>query len=190
MDFTTGLLDWLAGARERLTDGLDNLRASFGGLEVFGDVMSAIFTVLGFLGPVGLVLFVLSLVLMMFFGSFSPLPKLANYLLVVGLVSLAATTRFGEFDGVMALGGGFTAYLVVMLAPLVIVYGLKFGFARAFGGRSEAQQLKEAVTELTEQVAALRRDRVGAEPERERPYLTIDASAREPRRLVRRLGLH
>lgn len=161
--------------------------------EFLGQAVALLGGFFGFLGMTGIVLFVMSLVLLALTGSFSPLPKLANYLTVVVLVAcilLFGLQGVGEMqDKINALG----PYLAVMLAPVAALYLIRGAFGAIFKGRSETEQLKEAVTELTEQVAALRRDRQGERLET-REMLTIEAEAKPalkaeklPRRLVRRL---
>lgn len=157
------------------------------GLGVLREALMLLGGLLSFLGATGIVLFALSLILMALLGAFSPLPKMINYVAIVGLVTglaLFGIEGFEELpDRVVALRG----YLIVMLGPVVAVYALKGIGGRLLRQPSETEQLKEAVTELTEQVAQLRRDQKGG---RNHATLTLDASAREPRRLVRRLPRH
>jgi hypothetical protein len=143
-------------------------------------VLGFIFDLLGFLGPLGIALFLVSVLLLAFVGSFSPLPKIVNYLLIVAVVSVSTVAALGLEES-----GGATAvlsrYLAFMLAPLLVFFGIK----RVFRRKDSAEKLQHAVEELTQQVAMLRREKdAGAAPE----PLTIEAKARRaPSRLVRRL---
>lgn len=154
------------------------MRESIG---IMGEALGLLGGILGFLGATGIVLFLLSLLLMGLVGAFSPLPKMMNYIAIVGLVTGLALFGFEEFgelpERVVALRG----YLVVMLTPVVAIYALKGLWSTVFKGRSETQQLREAVTELTEQVAQLRRDR---KSETAVQTLTLEQTPREPRRLL------
>ncbi|MEL6487959.1 MAG: hypothetical protein AAFQ13_12550 [Pseudomonadota bacterium] len=130
------------------------------GIVVIGETLRLIGEMLSILGPNGVPLFLLTLLLTALLSAFSPLAKITNYLAVVTLVTLFAIK---DTDGIQGLPAEFSAiqgYLVVMLVPVAIVYAAKAIFSR-LGRRSETEQLREAVTELTEQVAALRRDRQG-----------------------------
>ena len=137
------------------------------GLGYFGDVISIIFSVFGFLGIGGTALFLLSLILLGFVGAFSPLSKTTNYLLVVAGVTTIIIMNVGNVSEAGETTSTLTSYLTVMLVPLVAVYGLRI-ITRRLGRGSETEQLREAVTELTEQVAALRRDRQGENAEEDR----------------------
>ena len=152
------------------------------GVGVIGQALGLLGGLLSFLGVTGIVLFVLSLILLGLLGAFSPLPKMVNYIAVVGL--LTGLTLFGieGFGDLPARAEALRGYLVVMLTPVVVVFGLKAAFGALFGGRSETAQLREAITELTEQVAALRRDRQG---ERLSGHATtLEMRARSPRQLL------
>ena len=159
---------------------MDQVRESIG---ILGEALGLLGGILSFLGATGIVLFVLSLILLAIVGAFSPLPKMINYVAIVVLVTALAMfgiEGFGELPGrVEALRG----YLIVMLSPVVGVFLLKAVIGALFRRRSETDQLREAVTELTEQVAQLRRDR---KSERSEAMLTIEAKAEEPK-LLRRL---
>ncbi|GGY47655.1 hypothetical protein [Parvularcula lutaonensis] len=152
-------------------------------IDILGEALGLLGGLLSFLGATGIVLFVLSLILMALVGAFSPLPKMLNYVAIVVLVTALAMfgiDGFGELPGrVEALRG----YLIVMLSPVVGVFLLKALIGALFRRRSETEQLKDAVTELTEQVAQLRRDR---KADRGEARLTIEAKAKEPK-LLRRL---
>lgn len=137
--------------------------------------------VLGFLGATGIVLFVLSLLLMGLVGAFSPLPKMLNYIAIVGLVTGLALFGFDEFGELPERVVSLRGYLVVMLAPVVGIYAIKAVWGMIFKERSETQQLREAITELTEQVAALRRDRKVDAPARS---MVIEQKPRELKRLT------
>lgn len=156
------------------------MRESIG---IIGEALSLFGGLLGFLGATGIVLFAVSLLLLALVGAFSPLPKMLNYIAIVGLVTGLALFGFKEFgelpDRVIALRG----YLVVMLLPVVAIYALKGLWTAIFRPRSETRQLREAVTELTEQVAQLRRDRRTEAPGQ---TLTLEQRPREPRRLIAR----
>jgi hypothetical protein len=144
-------------------------------------VIGFIFDVLGFLGPLGIALFFVSLLLLAFVGSFSPLPKLVNYLLIVTMVTVSTLLGVSGFEDVGNITSGLARYLAFMLTPVAVLFAIK----RIFRRKDPAEKLKHAVDELTEQVAMLRREQ-GALPARE--TLTIEAKARKaPRRLVRRL---
>jgi len=145
------------GLIQPITDKLDAIGE---GLGYFGDVLSMIFSVFGFLEIGGTALFLLSLILLGFVGAFSPLSKTTNYLLVVAGVTTIIVMKVGDIGEAGETMATLTSYLTVMLVPLVAVYGLRI-ITRRFGRGSETEQLREAVTELTEQVAALRRDRQG-----------------------------
>ena len=153
-------------------------------IDIISEAMGLLSGFLGFLGATGIVLFLLSLVFLALVGAFSPLPKMLNYVAIVGLVTGLALFGFDEFgalpDRVIALRG----YLVVMLTPVVAIYAIKGVWGLLFRGRSETQQLREAVTELTEQVAQLRRDRKGSRAELE--LTTLEYKTPEPRRLIER----
>ncbi|MEE4212189.1 MAG: hypothetical protein V2I43_23330 [Parvularcula sp.] len=156
-------------------------------LGVLGEALGLLGGLLGFLGATGIVLFLLSLILMGLVGAFSPLPKMLNYVAVVSFVTLVAlfgVEEFGELPGRVA---AIREYLIVMLAPVVAIFLLRGLLTLVFGrrGLSETRQLREAVTELTEQVAALRREQRPLE-RREAAALTLDAMPRQPR-LLRRI---
>ncbi|MEM9839082.1 MAG: hypothetical protein AAF830_08000 [Pseudomonadota bacterium] len=152
------------------------------GMGILGQALGVLSGLLGFLGVTGIVLFVLSLILLGLLGAFSPLPKIVNYIAVVGL--LTGLTLFGieGFGDLPSRAEAIRGYLIVMLAPVVAVFGLKWAFGAIFRGRSETDQLKEAITELTEQVAALRRDRQGERLDARAADLEV--TAQEPRRLL------
>lgn len=153
-------------------------------IDIIGEALGLLSGFLGFLGATGIVLFILSLVFLALVGAFSPLPKMLNYIAIVGLVTGLALFGFDGFgalpERVIALRG----YLVVMLTPVVAIYTIKGIWGLVFKGRSETQQLREAVTELTEQVAQLRRDRKGSRAELE--LTTLEYKTPEPRRLIER----
>jgi len=131
------------------------------GLGVLGQALAMLGNVLSFLGVTGIVLFVLSLLLLALVGAFSPLPKMVNYVAVVGLVTGLALFGFEGFGELPDRAAALRGYLIFMLSPVVLIFLLRGGWRLATRGRSEVEQLKEAITELTEQVAALRRDRRG-----------------------------
>lgn len=156
---------------DRLRDGADGLSGFFGDVAnsvgYFGEVMAVILGVFSFLGIGGTALFFLSLILLGFVGAFSPLTKTTNYLLVVIGVTLIIVMGVGDLTEAGETMSTLMNYLAVMLVPLVVVYGLRIVLKR-FGRGSETEQLREAVTELTEQVAALRRDRQGENADEDR----------------------
>ncbi|MEM1381740.1 MAG: hypothetical protein AAGH41_14050 [Pseudomonadota bacterium] len=158
---------------------MDVVREGFG---LLGQAFAALGGLMSFLGVTGIVLFVLSLLLLALLGAFSPLPKIINYLAVVGVVTGLALFGIEGFGDLPARADALRGYLVLMLAPVVVVYGLKAAFSALFRNRSEVAQLREAITELTEQVAALRRDRRGEGLPRDDATLAL--SAKNPRRLL------
>ncbi|MCQ8185801.1 hypothetical protein [Parvularcula maris] len=144
-------------------------------------VLSFVFDVLGFLGPLGIALFFVSLLLLAFVGSFSPLPKIANYLLIVAVVSISTVAAAGFEESGSTLAG-LSRYLLFMLVPVVLLFAVR----RVFRKKDPTKKLQRAVEELTEQVEMLRSERGGTLPAQE--PITIEAQARRlPRRLVRRL---
>lgn len=154
------------------------------GIGMLGEALGLLGGLLGFLGATGIVLFAVSLVLLGLVGAFSPLPKMANYLTIVGLVTGFVLFGFEGFSALPDRAAAVRSYLIVMLAPVAGIYLVSGILRLAFRRRSETEQLREAVTELTEQVAQLRRERQG---ERPREMLTLDAK-RPPRpRVLRRL---
>ena len=82
---------------------------------------------IGYLGPAGFFLFVISLVLLWLVSAASPLDKAWNYLLVVGFVASTYLLR------AEAAGAGKTVprYLSVMAAPLILTHGLHFALTQA-----------------------------------------------------------
>jgi hypothetical protein len=151
---------------------------------VLGEALSLLGGLLSFLGATGIVLFLLSLLLMGLIGAFSPLPKMINYVAIVSFVTLVTLFGFEGFGELPERVQAIRGYLIVMLSPVVAVFVLRGLLTMLFGRKgSETRQLKEAVTELTEQVAALRREARHQEP---RTALMLEAAPRE-RRLLRRL---
>ncbi|MEM6913577.1 MAG: hypothetical protein AAF511_06330 [Pseudomonadota bacterium] len=137
------------------------------GILVIGQTLGLIGEMLSILGPNGVPLFLLTLLLSVLLSAFSPLSKLTNYLAVVTVVTIFAVKDTAGLAGLPAEFAAIQGYLIVMLVPVAAVYALKAVFGR-IGPRSETEQLREAVTELTEQVAALRRDRQGETTEDDR----------------------
>ncbi|MEO1041303.1 MAG: hypothetical protein AAFX52_03345 [Pseudomonadota bacterium] len=137
------------------------------GIVVIGQTLSLTGEMLSILGPNGVPLFLLTLLLSVLLGAFSPLSKLTNYLAVVTVVTLFAVKDTDGLAGLPAELASIQGYLIVMLVPVAIVYAVKAVIGR-IGPRTETEQLREAVTELTEQVAALRRDRQGENGEDDR----------------------
>jgi|GEM_PF-6637232 len=125
-------------------------------LKVFGGVFELLGGLANFLGPFGFSLFLLSLLTLGFVGSFSPLTKLQNYIIVVvGMIVLA-----------MSAGGGniavFGKYVLIMAMPLIIVYGLKYFLEWA--GRQifksprveRLRRAEELTLQLSKEIAALK----------------------------------
>ncbi|MEM0928325.1 MAG: hypothetical protein AAGI89_03435 [Pseudomonadota bacterium] len=137
------------------------------GIVVIGETLRLIGEMLSILGPNGIPLFLLTLLLSALLSAFSPLSKITNYLAIVALVTLFAIKDADGLQGLPAELASVQGYLIVMLVPVAVVYGAKAALGR-IGARSETEQLREAVTELTEQVAALRRDRQGENAEEDR----------------------
>ena len=137
------------------------------GIVVIGETLRLIGEMLSILGPNGVPLFLLTLLLTGLLGAFSPLPKITNYLSIVTIVTLFSIKDADGLGGLASEFGAIRGYLTVMLVPVGVVYAAKALLGK-FGPRTETDQLREAVTELTEQVAALRRDRQGENAEEER----------------------
>lgn len=157
--------------------------AAFGeGVGVLGQALALLGSLLSFLGITGIVLFVLSLLLLALVGAFSPLPKMANYIAVVGSITALVLFGFEGFGELPDRAGALRGYLVFMLTPVAVVFLGRGAWRAVTRGRSEVEQLKEAITELTEQVAALRRDRRGESDQQER---MLEVTVQQPRQLKR-----
>lgn len=153
------------------------------GIVVIGETLRLIGEMLSILGPNGIPLFLLTLLLSALLSAFSPLSKITNYLAIVALVTLFAIKDTEGLQGLPGELASIRGYLIVMLVPVAVVYGAKAVLGR-IGARSETEQLREAVTELTEQVAALRRDRQGEHAEEDRGGIRgryeAEATAEQP----------
>lgn len=151
------------------------------GVQVIVEAVGLLGGILSFLGVTGLVLFVLSLILLALLGAFSPLPRMANYIAVVGLVTGLTLFGIDGFGDLPERADAVRRYLVVMLSPLVLVVLVRWVWRTVFRGRSETEQLRDAITALTEEVTALRRDRRGERALAEPP---LELRAKSPRRLL------
>lgn len=172
------------GVLERVNAWLEGAEGFKAGLGLLEQALGLLMGVLSFLGPIGIVLFLVSLLLLGFLGSFSPLPKLFNYVLIVGLITGLSLLGVGSQEEFAATGGAIFRYLIVMLSPVVVVYGLRALFRNRSGG---PRQLREAVTELTEQVAQLRRERQGERDRARGETLTVEAASPAALPVLKRL---
>jgi hypothetical protein len=124
-------------------------------LKVFGGVFELVGWLATYLGPFGFSLFLLSLVVVGFIGSLSPLSKFANYVLVVAAMTALSISAGADY-------ASLARYIIVMAVPLIIVHGLKFLFSfvrgRLFQGRRKGQleRLEQLADELNKEIAGLR----------------------------------